>query len=224
MTGDRTGRRRRAERVAIVGGGAAGALTAVHLLREDGGFADLEVLIIDRTREFGPGVAYGTEDDLHLLNVPTVRMGGISGRPEHFHEWLREHGARRGSRGPRRATRDGDPRRLRRGRTPSCRRACGRRRGRAGRPADARRLSGDRARRGWHDRHGTAANAISSVSLDPPLLLACLARNSETPAAIRQTGRFAINILADDQRHHSDRFGKKGPRSAPTRLSSTIIT
>jgi len=57
---------------------------------------------------------------------------------------------------------------------------------------------------------GTTANAISSVSLDPPLLLACLAKDSETLAAIRETGRFAINILADDQRHHSDRFARKG--------------
>jgi 3,4-dihydroxy-2-butanone 4-phosphate synthase len=57
---------------------------------------------------------------------------------------------------------------------------------------------------------GTTANAISSVSLDPPLLLACLARSSETLAAIRQTGRFAINVLAAEQRHHSDRFAKKG--------------
>jgi 3,4-dihydroxy-2-butanone 4-phosphate synthase len=57
---------------------------------------------------------------------------------------------------------------------------------------------------------GTTANAISSVSLDPPLLLACLARSSETLAAIRAEGRFGINILAAEQRHHSDRFARKG--------------
>jgi 3,4-dihydroxy-2-butanone 4-phosphate synthase len=57
---------------------------------------------------------------------------------------------------------------------------------------------------------GTTANAVSSVSLDPPLLLACLARSSETLQAIRETGRFAVNILAADQRHHSDRFAMKG--------------
>jgi 3,4-dihydroxy-2-butanone 4-phosphate synthase len=57
---------------------------------------------------------------------------------------------------------------------------------------------------------GTTANAISSVSLDPPLLLACLARSSETLAAIRESGRFGVNILAADQRHHSDRFARKG--------------
>jgi 3,4-dihydroxy-2-butanone 4-phosphate synthase len=57
---------------------------------------------------------------------------------------------------------------------------------------------------------GTTANAISSVSLDPPLLLACLARSSETLAAIRSQGRFGVNILSREQRHHSDRFAKKG--------------
>jgi 3,4-dihydroxy-2-butanone 4-phosphate synthase len=57
---------------------------------------------------------------------------------------------------------------------------------------------------------GTTANAISSASLDPPLLLACLARSSETLAAIREDGRFAVNVLAAEQRHHSDRFAKKG--------------
>jgi 3,4-dihydroxy-2-butanone 4-phosphate synthase len=57
---------------------------------------------------------------------------------------------------------------------------------------------------------GTTANAISSVSLDPPLLLACLARSSETLAAIREGGRFAVNVLSAEQRHHSDRFAAKG--------------
>jgi 3,4-dihydroxy-2-butanone 4-phosphate synthase len=57
---------------------------------------------------------------------------------------------------------------------------------------------------------GTTANAISSVSLDPPLLLACLANGSETLAAIRRERRFAVNVLAADQRHHSDRFAAKG--------------
>ncbi len=66
------------------------------------------------------------------------------------------------------------------------------------------------ARDGTGAPAGTTANAISSVSLDPPLLLACLARSSETLAAIRAERRFAVNILAAEQRHHSDRFAKKG--------------
>jgi uncharacterized NAD(P)/FAD-binding protein YdhS len=78
------------QRVAIVGGGAAGALAAVHLLREPRERGALEIDLIDRTGSFGAGVAYGTQDPLHLLNVPAVRMGAISGHPENFHEWLAE--------------------------------------------------------------------------------------------------------------------------------------
>jgi uncharacterized NAD(P)/FAD-binding protein YdhS len=81
-----------AQRVAIVGGGAAGALAAVHLLRERRERGALEIDLIDRTGSFGAGVAYGTQDPLHVLNVPAVRMGAIAGHPEHFHEWLADHG------------------------------------------------------------------------------------------------------------------------------------
>jgi 3,4-dihydroxy-2-butanone 4-phosphate synthase len=60
------------------------------------------------------------------------------------------------------------------------------------------------------DPVGTTANAITSVSLEPPLLLACLAEDSETLAAIRETSRFAVNVLTAEQQHHSDRFASKG--------------
>ncbi|HTR74193.1 MAG TPA: 3,4-dihydroxy-2-butanone-4-phosphate synthase [Solirubrobacterales bacterium] len=66
------------------------------------------------------------------------------------------------------------------------------------------------ARDGGGTPVGTTANAISSVSLDPPLLLACLAGSSETLRAIRDRGSFAVNVLAAEQRHHSDRFAAKG--------------
>jgi uncharacterized NAD(P)/FAD-binding protein YdhS len=81
-----------AQRVAIIGGGAGGALAAVHLLREPRESGTLEIELIDRTGSFGAGVAYGTDDPLHLLNVPAGRMGGIAGHPEHFHEWLASRG------------------------------------------------------------------------------------------------------------------------------------
>ncbi|HEY0279282.1 MAG TPA: FAD/NAD(P)-binding protein [Solirubrobacterales bacterium] len=80
------------QRVAIVGGGAAGTVAATHLLREPRSRGALEITLIDRDGAFGAGVAYGTADPLHLLNVPAVRMGAIHGHPEHFHEWLAERG------------------------------------------------------------------------------------------------------------------------------------
>jgi flavin reductase (DIM6/NTAB) family NADH-FMN oxidoreductase RutF len=56
----------------------------------------------------------------------------------------------------------------------------------------------------------TTVNAVTSVSLEPPLLLACLARDSETLAAVIESSRFAVSILTEEQREHSVRFAAKG--------------
>jgi flavin reductase (DIM6/NTAB) family NADH-FMN oxidoreductase RutF len=53
---------------------------------------------------------------------------------------------------------------------------------------------------------GTTANAVSSVSLRPPLVLACLRHESETLTALLQCRRFAINILRSSQAELADRF------------------
>jgi flavin reductase (DIM6/NTAB) family NADH-FMN oxidoreductase RutF len=56
---------------------------------------------------------------------------------------------------------------------------------------------------------GTTANAVSSVSLHPPLVLACLRRESETLAALLDSRRFAINVLRSSQTELSDRFARR---------------
>jgi flavin reductase (DIM6/NTAB) family NADH-FMN oxidoreductase RutF len=56
----------------------------------------------------------------------------------------------------------------------------------------------------------TTVNAVTSVSLEPPLLLVCLARDSQTLAALTAHSRFAVNVLAEGQREHSVRFAAKG--------------
>jgi 3-hydroxy-9,10-secoandrosta-1,3,5(10)-triene-9,17-dione monooxygenase reductase component len=57
---------------------------------------------------------------------------------------------------------------------------------------------------------GTTANAVTSLSLDPPLLLACFDRSSQTLAAIGTYGAFVVNILAAPQRQLSANFAKRG--------------
>ena len=47
--------------------------------------------------------------------------------------------------------------------------------------------------------HGMAANGIASVSLDPLLVLVCVDHSRNTYPLIRDTGRFAISILNEDQ-------------------------
>lgn len=56
---------------------------------------------------------------------------------------------------------------------------------------------------------GSTANAVSAVSLRPPLVLACLRQESETLAALFERRRFAINVLHSSQTELSDRFARR---------------
>jgi flavin reductase (DIM6/NTAB) family NADH-FMN oxidoreductase RutF len=57
---------------------------------------------------------------------------------------------------------------------------------------------------------GTTANAVSSLSLDPPLILVCFDRASLTLEAVRSHGAFAVNVLAAPQQHLSANFARRG--------------
>lgn len=57
---------------------------------------------------------------------------------------------------------------------------------------------------------GMAANSVTSVSLDPPLVLFCPAKSSDTWPAIREVGRFCINVVADHGEELTRRFARKG--------------
>jgi uncharacterized NAD(P)/FAD-binding protein YdhS len=82
--------RRVAPRIAVVGGGASGALAAIRLLRAADG--PLEIILLDPKGNWGRGVAYGTEWPGHLLNVPAGRMSALPEEPSHFLDWLRGEG------------------------------------------------------------------------------------------------------------------------------------
>jgi uncharacterized NAD(P)/FAD-binding protein YdhS len=71
-------------RVAIVGGGASGALAALHLARSGIG----PVRLIERASAPGRGIAYGTDRPEHLLNVPARRMSAFADDPDHFVRWF----------------------------------------------------------------------------------------------------------------------------------------
>ena len=75
-------------RVAIVGGGAAGVLTAAHLRRVR---PDAQITLIDASGRPGTGAAYRTGDPVHLLNVPAHRMSAWPDDPDHFCRWLDDH-------------------------------------------------------------------------------------------------------------------------------------
>lgn len=62
--------------------------------------------------------------------------------------------------------------------------------------------------------YGLTASAVTSLSLDPPMLLVCVSKNTGTNHAISESRAFAVNILDEDQgeiasqfaRPHSDKF------------------
>jgi flavin reductase (DIM6/NTAB) family NADH-FMN oxidoreductase RutF len=55
---------------------------------------------------------------------------------------------------------------------------------------------------------GMTANAIASVSVDPPLLLASISRRSETHVAIAGSYSFAVSVLAADQQALAECFAQ----------------
>ena len=64
---------------------------------------------------------------------------------------------------------------------------------------------------GDHGPSGATANAVTSLSLDPPMMLACLDRGSRTLTSVRAQGRFGVNALAAGQEDMARRFaGKEG--------------
>lgn len=57
---------------------------------------------------------------------------------------------------------------------------------------------------------GMTANSFSSVSLDPPLVLFCADKRARSGMLVGAAGCFAVNVLAEEQRHLSDLFAGKG--------------
>lgn len=75
------------ERIAIVGSGFSGIMTAVNLARLS--THPLQVTVINTRRPPGRGVAYSTRRPEHLLNVAARNMSAFRDEPDHFLRWLR---------------------------------------------------------------------------------------------------------------------------------------
>ena len=80
-------------RVVVIGAGAAGSLTALHLARvaRRRGSA-LDVVLVDSALHRSRGTAFGTTDPQHLLNVAAGGMSALPEDPGHFVAWrARQH-------------------------------------------------------------------------------------------------------------------------------------
>ncbi|OKS84649.1 FAD/NAD(P)-binding protein [Mucilaginibacter polytrichastri] len=75
--------------IAIIGGGFAGTMTAVHLMHQ----ADmpLRILIINTHFPLIKGIAYATQYPGHLLNVTVDSISAFDQQEDHFFNWLQQH-------------------------------------------------------------------------------------------------------------------------------------
>ncbi len=71
---------------------------------------------------------------------------------------------------------------------------------------------------------GMTANAVTSLSLDPPLVLVAVEKKGQTRAYVKQCGCFSLCILAADQEAISQRFAGKGPRDFSGLATKTATT
>ena len=83
-------KRASARSIAVIGGGASGALIAAHLLKcaDD----DVHLTLIEPRAQIGRGLAYATENESHRLNVRASNMSAFPDDPDHFWRWLRASG------------------------------------------------------------------------------------------------------------------------------------
>jgi flavin reductase len=82
--------------------------------------------------------------------------------------------------------------------------------------------------RGEEHAYGMTANAFSSVSLDPPLVLVCVMSHSEGSEHIERNNCFAVNVLHAEQEPLSRYFasrdrprGRDAFREVPHRLGAS---
>ena len=72
--------------------------------------------------------------------------------------------------------------------------------------------------------HGMTANAVTSLSLEPPLVLVSVDCQANMNTCLKASECFAVNILTEDQKDLSTRFAKRGPKDFSDIDHRTAIT
>lgn len=59
--------------------------------------------------------------------------------------------------------------------------------------------------------HGMTVNSFTSISLDPPMIVVTLAKNTRTHQLVQDSGKFGVSLLQADQYELSDIFAGRVP-------------
>jgi uncharacterized NAD(P)/FAD-binding protein YdhS len=81
---------RQARTIAIVGAGFCGTALAARLLRYPPR-SPTRLILFERSRPIGTGVAYAAHPFPYLLNVPAGRMSAVAEDPDHLLHYARQH-------------------------------------------------------------------------------------------------------------------------------------
>ena len=71
-------------------------------------------------------------------------------------------------------------------------------------------------------RFGITVSAMSSVSADPPMVLACINRRSPVCHAVRANQAFCVNVLSTRQRHVADTFAGRPTFGQPYDFADAV--
>lgn len=63
--------------------------------------------------------------------------------------------------------------------------------------------------------YGITASSFSSLSMEPMLVLACIANSNRLANMVKESKRFAVSILAEGQEHISAHFALSGREPVP---------
>jgi uncharacterized NAD(P)/FAD-binding protein YdhS len=79
--------------IVVIGGGFTGVAFVIHAIRACAADVNLDFTIVEPSADLGRGIAYGTTEPLHRINVPSDRMSLFANDSTHATRWLKEHEA-----------------------------------------------------------------------------------------------------------------------------------
>lgn len=71
---------------------------------------------------------------------------------------------------------------------------------------------------GGEGTHGMTANAFTSVSLDPPMVLCCVARTARLHEAVLSAGGFGVSVLGAEQEGVARYFASRNRPAGPAQF------
>jgi flavin reductase (DIM6/NTAB) family NADH-FMN oxidoreductase RutF len=72
--------------------------------------------------------------------------------------------------------------------------------------------------------YGMTANAVTSLSLEPPLVLVAVDKRAQMHGALHKGQCYVLNILDEGQEHLSRRFARTGPKELGDLALTTAVT